>query len=112
MLTSLTGLPTASGFLAGGYLPTGAANDPAPDCNNVVFDYPASTGSYVPRGEHTVVFYLISPNAPDIDGTALVTDSGVAAASAVVAAPEPASIGLLVMGATGLILRRRRHTTR
>jgi len=97
-----------SDFLTGGYVPAGQSYDADLSEPLVSYQYPAYAGAHLPAGEHTVVLYLISPYAPEM-GEAYVIDGGTATVEAWVPVPEPATGGLLALGAGLGLLRRRRR---
>jgi len=99
-----------SPFLTDGELPIGGVYESAPGITPTVgYNYQAVPGYAVLAGEHTVLFYLISPNAPVL-GEVHVIDTGADHVPAWVAeVPEPATLGLLAAGMVALAARRRRR---
>jgi hypothetical protein len=96
----LTSVPVGGPFVADGQATFSQA-----------FDAPNNTLSYrwlvpaIPAGAHSFAFYLISPDAPTA-GTGFVIDSGAPTGPIWVAAPEPASMSLLMIGAVALLRRK------
>jgi hypothetical protein len=100
----LTGNEPA-GFLSGGVAPAGSTYDVALDKPLISHNYPGYLGMYLDSGEHTSALYALSPYSPTT-GEAYVIDGGVVIVDTFVAVPEPATLGLLLIG--GLVLLRRR----
>ena len=95
------------GFLSNGVAPAGSTYDAALDRPLISYNYPGYLGMYLDSGEHTSALYVLSSHSPTT-GEAYVIDGGVVVVDAVVPVPEPATLGLLLLGGLGALRKRRR----
>jgi len=93
------------GFLSDGVAPAGSTYDAALDTPLISHNYPGYLELYLGSGEHTSALYVLSSNSPTT-GEAYVIDGGVAIVDTFVAIPEPATLGLLLIGGLALLRRR------